>query len=136
MPEYSIRSKEKKDTCNVKLQRIADKLIEFYDNTFVYGYRGYEIQEKLFKEGKSKLHFPDSAHNKYPSKAMDLQPYPYPHHNERDEFMFMRGLVYAIANELRIKLKPTINWDLFHFELENEDNNEDFESLSYSNIDS
>ena len=137
MPQYSRQSKDKLDTCNHRLIKIANKLIKFYDNTVVFGFRDHETQERLFKEGKSKLHFPNSGHNHYPSRAMDLQPYPYPYNKERDEFMFMRGLVYAIAHELGIKLKPTITWDLFHFELaESERDNEDNISVSYSDPDS
>lgn len=133
MPQYSRNSQERKLTCNWRLQQIADKLVDFYDNTILYGFRDRETQERLFNEGKSKLHFPKSAHNRYPSRAIDLQPYPYPYTNTREEMMFMRGMVYAIANELKIKLKSTINWDLFHFELENSEH--DNKDISHSYID-
>jgi hypothetical protein len=36
-----------------------------------WSYRGQEDQEKAFQEGKSKLHYPDSAHNKV---GQDEQP--------------------------------------------------------------
>jgi len=121
MAKYSKKSRERRDTCNSKLIHIADRLIDMYDNTFVWGFRNHEEQEEAYRNKKSKLRFPYSAHNRYPSRAMDLQPYPYPggdEHKVREEFMFMRGIVYAIAYELGINLKSTITWDLFHFELE------------------
>ncbi len=37
-----------------------------------WAYRNLEEQELAVAEGKSKLHYPDSAHNKMPAMALDL----------------------------------------------------------------
>lgn len=37
-----------------------------------WGYRDQASQESMFEDGATKLHFPDSAHNKIPARAIDL----------------------------------------------------------------
>lgn len=37
-----------------------------------WGYRDQADQEAAFQDGKTKLHFPNSAHNKVPARALDL----------------------------------------------------------------
>lgn len=37
-----------------------------------WGYRDQVGQEAAFEDGKTRLHFPNSAHNKVPARALDL----------------------------------------------------------------
>lgn len=76
MPKFGKRSKENLATVDERLQAIHNKVIEWFDHTVTEGHRGEEAQNKAFKEGKSKIKFPDGKHNKIPSLATDSAPYP------------------------------------------------------------
>jgi peptidoglycan L-alanyl-D-glutamate endopeptidase CwlK len=95
-----------------------DDLIEIYDNSVVWGYRGEIDQNLSFDSGNSKAMVPRSAHNRMPSRAMDTIPYPEQWRATREQFMYMQGLIRGIAHKRGIKLKPLIEWDLAHTELE------------------
>jgi len=75
MYKFSERSKSRLLTCHVDLQIVANTVILYQDCTVVCGHRGEEEQEKAFREHKSKVHYPNSYHNKKPSLAIDLAPY-------------------------------------------------------------
>lgn len=76
MPTFSKRSLQRLFTCDQQLQDLFLEVIKERDCTIVCGYRGPEDQEQAFREGKSKAHFGQSAHNFFPSKAVDVVPYP------------------------------------------------------------
>lgn len=73
---YSRRSKEVFSGCHSELQIIFKTVLESYDHSGLCGYRGKEAQEKAFDEGRTKVHFPFGKHNKKPSLAVDVAPYP------------------------------------------------------------
>lgn len=75
MPYFSSKSKERLETCEVDLKDIFNQLIETVDFAVLCGFRNKEEQEQAFKNGASKLHFPASRHNSYPSNAIDIAPY-------------------------------------------------------------
>ena len=45
---------------------------KYPDAHISWSFRDKESQEQAFLDGKSKLHFPNSAHNKTPAEALDL----------------------------------------------------------------
>lgn len=59
------------------LRRIALSALEagVIDFAIIDAYRDRQKQNKYFHDGKSKVQFPNSKHNRYPAEAMDLQPY-------------------------------------------------------------
>lgn len=68
-------------SCAAKLLQAHVNLIEWYlaiikpefPNAHVsWSYRDKEAQEACFVKGLTKLHFPNSAHNKLPAMALDL----------------------------------------------------------------
>ena len=75
MPQFSITSKEKLQTCHSDLQILFNEVIKHRDCTVVCGHRGQEEQDKAFRLGNSKKQFPDSLHNTEPSLAVDVAPY-------------------------------------------------------------
>jgi peptidoglycan LD-endopeptidase CwlK len=85
------------------------------DITVVCGHRGRSEQEKAFKDGYSKLTYPHSKHNKLPSLAVDLAPYPIDW-KDREAFMVLRGFVLARAAVLGLKI-GVISWDGPHFQV-------------------
>jgi hypothetical protein len=79
------------------------------------GHRGKAEQEDAFKRGASKLTWPHSRHNKTPSLAVDIAPYPLDY-NDRDGFLVLRGLVLARAGMMGLKI-GVISWDLPHYQI-------------------
>jgi peptidoglycan L-alanyl-D-glutamate endopeptidase CwlK len=110
MPEFSERSKKKLATCDKRLQTIMNELIKQFDVTIVCGYRGQEEQEEAFETGASKLHFPDSKHNNYPSLAVDVIPYG-TKYTKSPPFYYMAGLIRAIAQAQLITIRWGGDWD-------------------------
>jgi peptidoglycan L-alanyl-D-glutamate endopeptidase CwlK len=60
------------------LQKLADKALEIskQDLKIICAYRNEADQNKAFAEGTSKLKWPKSKHNCYPSEAIDIVPLP------------------------------------------------------------
>lgn len=121
-----VTSLNRLGTCHRDLQRLVIDVSERIDDgalapagikdiTVLCGYRGRDAQEKAFADGASKLHWPDSKHNKTPALAVDIAPYPVDW-SESQRFSVLRGFVLARAAVLGIKLR-IIEWDLPHLEL-------------------
>lgn len=135
MPKFSQESFSKLSTCHSDLQVLFYEVIKHYDCTVLVGYRNQIEQEKAFAEGNTKLHYPDGKHNRQPSMAVDITPYPINFDNEKLALWF-GGYVLGIAQKLKDEGKMThsIRWggawnglgelngphilnDLVHFEL-------------------
>lgn len=114
--KFGAKSLERLATCHPDLQRICHELIKEMDVTVLCGHRGEEEQNLAYRQGKSRLRWPLSAHNSIPSRAVDLAPYPIDW-NDRPRFLRMQGRVRRIAEELGIELRALISWDLPHVEL-------------------
>jgi len=76
MNKFSVASKHKLETCHPLLQRLMAMVLEKIDITIICGYRDKIAQEVALTNGTSKLHWPNSKHNTYPSMAVDVAPYP------------------------------------------------------------
>lgn len=101
MNHYSDTSKKRLETCHKDLRLIFAHVIIDFDNTIVCGSRDETDQNKAFKEGKSKLKFPHSKHNKLPSLAVDAAPYIAGKINwKRENLIFFAGYVLATADHL------------------------------------
>ncbi len=111
MPQYSERSEAQLKTCHPELQLLFHEVIKFFDCTIPDGggFRGEAEQNKAFEEGKSKVRWPNGNHNKMPSMAVDVYPYPVklnPENAKEAEFYKMRmcyfaGQVKALARTLK-----------------------------------
>jgi peptidoglycan L-alanyl-D-glutamate endopeptidase CwlK len=75
MNHFSDTSKARLDTCHKDLKTLFAHVIQDYDCTIICGHRDQPEQDKAFAEGKSKLKYPQSKHNKIPSLAVDAAPY-------------------------------------------------------------
>lgn len=120
------RSLERLLSCDIELQRLVHAIAEdidarpgllVHDITVVCGHRGKKDQDHCFAVGTSKLEWPHSKHNAYPSLAVDLAPYPTDWTAKgRPAFEELRKRVQAVANDLNIKIRH-ISWDWPHTEL-------------------
>jgi len=104
MYKYSKQSLEKLETCDPRIQLISHELIRRFDHSIICGHRKMEEQNKAFNLGFSKLKFPDSTHNVYPSKGWDVVPYP-SQFSKKLPFYFMAGQIFAIAFSLKIDIR-------------------------------
>lgn len=100
MPRFSKISKERLATCHPDLQTVCNELIKQYDFSVLEGRRGQCEQDEAYRKGKSQVKYPYSAHNKIPSLAVDIAPYPIDWDNiSRFNEMIIR--FDTIANMLR-----------------------------------
>lgn len=128
MPAFGKASQEKLATCDPRLQKVFNEVIKYFDCTVIEGHRGEAAQNKAFAEGKSKLKYPQSKHNKTPSLAADVLPYPIDW-NDTNRMRYFAGFVVGIAATMGIKLRWGGDWnqntelkdnsfnDLPHFEI-------------------
>jgi len=117
MPSFSESSLKALSSCDMRLQEIAHAAIVVIDFKVVQGHRNQADQEKAFVEGKTKLHWPNGNHNKFPSLAMDIAPVHYDTGkgdiDYEDLLAFGRaiGVIQAIANQKGVKLRFGADWD-------------------------
>lgn len=107
MYKWGKASRERLEQCDVRLQALCNKMLERseFDMTITCGHRNKEDQEKAFDEGKSKAHFGQSKHNSYPSKAVDICPYPIRWDKNDIRWHKMVALAYDTARLLGIKIR-------------------------------
>jgi peptidoglycan L-alanyl-D-glutamate endopeptidase CwlK len=110
MPRYSQRSKDRLATCHNHLQVLFNEVIKHFDCTILEGTRDKEAQDKYFKEGKTKVKYPNSKHNRFPSLAVDVAPYPVDWRNTA-RFYYFAGFVKGIAMQMGIKIRWGGDWD-------------------------
>lgn len=120
MPSFGPHSKSRLATCHPDLQRLFNEVIKEYDCSVLCGYRGKEEQEKAFAGGFSKARWGQSKHNRKPSLAVDVVPYPIDW-NDVPRFLNFVELVKKKAKELNIKIRCGADFtsikDYPHFEL-------------------
>lgn len=104
---FGEKSLERLKQCDIRLQTLCKKMLSRsdFDMTITCGYRGKEEQEKAFNEGKSKAHFGQSKHNSFPSKAVDICPYPINWDTKDVRWHKMIALAYDSAREMGIKIR-------------------------------
>jgi peptidoglycan LD-endopeptidase CwlK len=110
MPFFSDRSKKALESCDIRLQTLFNEVIKHVDCTILCGHRNQEDQEHAFEMGTSKVHFPNSRHNTFPSKAVDVALCPIDWKDEKS-FVYFAGFVQGIAAMLNIKIRSGVDWD-------------------------
>ena len=108
--KFSQRSKNKLSTCEQPIIELCNEMIQIVDFTVLCGHRDKEKQDEAFRLNHSTKRWPYSKHNKLPSIAVDLAPYPIKW-NELDRFAYFAGWVMAKAKEMGIKLRWGGDWD-------------------------
>lgn len=123
---FSASSEKRLVTCHPELQRLLRVLLvkkgreQSGDFIILCGHRGEQEQNKAFRDGNSKLAWPHSKHNKTPSQAVDIAPYPL---DWRDlgAFESLSWHVKRTAIGLGIEIRWGGDWvafqDMPHYEL-------------------
>lgn len=104
MPMFSKRSLARLETCDHRLQIVMKRAIARYDFTVLCGHRSKQEQEDAFERGASKLRWPNSKHNKTPSLAVDVAPFPIDW-DDLDRFREMARIIMEEADKAGIKLR-------------------------------
>ena len=110
MSVFSQSSLDKLSSCHDDLKRVVEEVIKVLDFKVLEGHRGEEAQTRAFREGKSKVKWPESKHNGYPSTAVDLAPYPIDW-KDRERFVHLAGVVKGIAHSMGIPVRWGGDWD-------------------------
>jgi peptidoglycan L-alanyl-D-glutamate endopeptidase CwlK len=128
MPYFGKRSKNNLVTADIQLQNLFNEVIKYFDCTVIYGHRTPEEQLELFKNGRALIngswviterdkvvtncdgYSKKSKHNYYPSKAVDVMPYPISWKDTDRMYMFV-GFVRGIAQCMGIKVRFGADWD-------------------------
>ena len=135
MPKFSRRSKDNLETADQKLQDLFNEVIKEYDCTIISGHRSPEEQFELYKKGRTLVdgkwtktgktvtnldgYTKKSKHNHFPSKAVDVVPYPVDWNNLK-RFEEMGRVVKAKAAEMGISIEWGGDWamrDYPHFQV-------------------
>lgn len=110
MRTFGTQSAAKLATCHPDLQKVFNFVIGHYDCTVLEGHRGQEAQDEAFRRGTSKLKWPNGNHNKTPSLAVDVLPYPIDW-KDLDRMRLFAGFVLGAASAMGIKLRWGGDWD-------------------------
>jgi peptidoglycan L-alanyl-D-glutamate endopeptidase CwlK len=119
MPTFSKRILENLATCHEDLQKIAHEAIKYQDFSVICGHRTIDEQNRAFREGNSKLQWPFSKHNTYPSLAFDIAPWPI-NWNDLRQFLRLSGTIKRASSSLGIEIVWGGDWkmvDMPHYEL-------------------
>ena len=112
---FGERSKARLKSCNKDLQKIAKLALRNskIDFAIISGYRDEEEQAELFAQGYSKLEFPQSRHNEYPSRAFDFAPYVEGKlvFDDVRYYYYIAGVIQMAANDLFYDIRWGGNWD-------------------------
>ena len=100
---FSDTSHRKLNTCHPDLIRLFSEVIKHRDCKVLCGRRSKVEQDALYPKF-TKVKYPNSQHNKVPSMAIDVVPYPVDW-QDIDRFREFAGFVLGIAAMLEIKVK-------------------------------
>lgn len=116
-PPLSARSRKNLATCHPLLRDLFEAVHERFPLEVICGHRNRTDQLKAFKAGASKLQWPNSKHNPWPSLAADVCPIPIDWTNI-GAFEDLALVVKEVAQDLKITVRHGADWhDWPHWEL-------------------
>jgi len=131
MPKFSELSKKRLKTCHREIISIMSSAIRYTDFTILCGYRGEVQQNRAFEGGNSKLPYPQSKHNKHPSMAVDVCPYPIDW-NDINAFKKLNTIIMIVADvqfEIGV-IKHRVRWG-GDWDMDGETNDNKFNDLGH-----
>jgi peptidoglycan L-alanyl-D-glutamate endopeptidase CwlK len=131
---WGTTSLERIDTLDPRWKGILDDVLVAvpFDVKVIWGYRGQEVQDRAYAEGKSTKQWPNSVHNKMPSRAVDLAPVvggEIPWDDPRP-WLVLAGAVLGVARVAREGIRWGGNWDSDAVMLDDQD----FDDLGHFEI--
>jgi peptidoglycan L-alanyl-D-glutamate endopeptidase CwlK len=111
MPSFAIPSKLKLASLDVRLQTVLLEAIKYADFSIIWGHRGEKSQNDAYAKGTSQARWPDSPHNKLPSLAVDVAPWPGLYDRPAQDFYYLSGIIKGVATQLGIPVRCGCDWD-------------------------
>tara|TARA_B100000519_G_scaffold16372_1_gene12083 strand:- start:8310 stop:8699 length:390 start_codon:yes stop_codon:yes gene_type:complete len=111
MAKFGKKSKMVLSTCEKDLQKVFNEVIKHVDCSVIEGHRSEKRQNELFEKGFTKVKYPNGRHNSYPSRAVDVVPYPIDW-DDRERFHLFAGFVLATARSMGITLRWGGDWNM------------------------
>ena len=110
MAKFGPKSIAALETVHPDLRKLAEEAILVMDHSVLEGYRDQAGQDKAFAEKRSTKQWPNSKHNRLPSPALDVAPYPI---DWKDTAAFARlfGIYEALAFKHGIKIRWGADWN-------------------------
>jgi peptidoglycan LD-endopeptidase CwlK len=110
MAAFGAPSAKRLATCHPDLQKVMNEAIKGFDFMVLCGYRGEAEQNIAFTTGKSKLRYPNSKHNKVPSLAVDIVPFPIDW-DDINRFKELARHINSVSERLGIKIRHGADWN-------------------------
>ena len=110
MPKFSQASLKRLETCDERLQEVFNEVIKHFDCKIICGHRDRATQEEAFDKGFSKKSWPNSKHNRLPSKAADVLPWPIDW-NDREGMAHLAGFVIGIGKLKGYNIRWGGDWE-------------------------
>jgi len=111
MNKWSNTSKERLEQCDERLQALAEAVLQIHDCSVLTGHRSENAQNQAYVEGYSTIQWPYSKHNKLPSLAIDLAPFPIDWKNTK-RFYYFAGIVMGAAKQMNLPIRWGGDWDM------------------------
>ncbi len=111
MSRFSLLSHERLSECDSKLRALFSRVVYGFDCSVLTGHRPEAQQTIAYLTLKSTKKWPDSKHNKMPSQAVDVGPYPINWEDIKRHYMF-GGYVLGVAYEMGIEIRWGGDWDM------------------------
>jgi len=112
MPRFGTASKQRLETLEPELQAVLEEAIKHIDFAVVCGHRGEQLQHVAFLDGESEVDWPNSKHNTFPSKAVDVAPYVNGiKWDDLEGFTLLAGIIKGIAIMMGVKVRIGVDWD-------------------------
>ncbi len=112
--KFGERSKDRLATCDRRLIELCTRVLKAspFDLTVLEGHRSLERQVQLFDAGMSKLNGTTrkSRHQKDPSMAVDIAPFPVNWEDTR-RFYLLAGLMISESKRVAMPLRWGGDWD-------------------------
>lgn len=126
--DFSPTSQKRLGECDARLQTLFCAVIRHVDCTIITGRRNQQAQNEMVRTGRSGLMYPQSMHNSFPARAVDVAPYPIDW-QDRERATLFAGFVIGMGMQMGMQLRWGGDWDgdwqvrdnnfddLWHFEL-------------------
>lgn len=111
MPSFSNLSLQRLAMLAPPLQLLLREAIKEFDFKILDSVRDREGQELAFRQGNTKVHFGDSAHNYFPAVAVDIVPYPVDWNDIWRFRALQKGVILPLARKLDIPIRQGYDWD-------------------------
>ena len=110
MPRFGTRSNEKLTNAHVDLRLVLNKVIKKVDFTVIWTFRNEAQQTGMYLNGDTRNPWPTSKHNRKPSLAVDIVPYPAMYEATYEQFFELATYMFEAAMELDIPITWGGHW--------------------------